>query len=51
MGVLDVVGEAAAQNPILTGILVVIVLLLLGAYLFVRRIFVSAREGYEQGKQ
>ncbi|QLG60643.1 DUF7859 family protein [Halorarum salinum] len=49
--ILDLVGEAVAANPVLTAILVVIVALVLGGYLFVRRILVSAKEGYEAGQR
>ncbi|QLG28495.1 hypothetical protein HUG10_13455 [Halorarum halophilum] len=48
--VLDLLGEAVAANPVLTAILVVMIALLLGAYLFVRRILVSAKEGYRAGQ-
>ena len=48
--VLDLLGEAVAANPVLTAILVVMIALILGAYFFVQRILVSAREGYEAGR-
>lgn len=48
--VLDLLGEAVAANPVLTAILAVIIALLLGAYLFVRRILVSAKKGYQAGR-
>ncbi|WP_313693172.1 hypothetical protein [Halorarum halobium] len=49
--ILDLVGEAVAANPVLTAILVVLLALVLGAYLFVRRILVNARQGYESGQR
>ena len=49
--VLDLVGEAVAANPVLTAILVVLIALILGAYLFIQRILTSARQGYEAGRR
>ncbi|WP_200862304.1 DUF7859 family protein [Candidatus Halobonum tyrrellensis] len=51
MDILDTLAEALAANPVLAGILVVLLILVFGAYLFVRRIFVSAKEGYDAGRQ
>ena len=51
MDVLDTLAEAVAANPVLTGILVVLLILVFGAYLFVRRILVSAKEGYTTGRE
>ena len=47
---LDLLGEAVAANPVLTGILVVMIALILGAYIFIQRILTSAKEGYQAGR-
>ena len=51
MGILDTLSEAIATNPVLTGILVVLLVLVFAAYLFLRRVFVSAKEGYASGRE
>ncbi|GAA0215037.1 hypothetical protein GCM10009000_032330 [Halobacterium noricense] len=51
MAVVDTLIDAVAANPGLTIILVVLLALVFGAYLFIRRIVVSAAEGYDQGRR
>ncbi|UIP00156.1 hypothetical protein Hbl1158_01935 [Halobaculum sp. CBA1158] len=51
MQIVDTLVDAVAANPALTVILVVLLALVFGGYLFVRRILVSAAEGYDQGKR
>jgi hypothetical protein len=51
MAVVDTLIDAVAANPALTVILVVLLALVFGAYLFIRRIVVSAAEGYDQGRR
>ena len=51
MAVVDTLISAVTANPALTVILVTLLALVFGAYLFVRRIIVSAAEGYDQGRR
>ncbi|MXR41702.1 hypothetical protein GRX01_10175 [Halobaculum sp. WSA2] len=51
MAVVDTLIDAVAANPGLTIILVVLLALVFGAYLFIRRIVVNVAEGYDQGRQ
>ncbi|WP_435063520.1 hypothetical protein [Halobaculum sp. EA56] len=51
MAIVDTLVDAVAANPALTVILVVLLALVFGGYLFVRRIVVNAAEGYDQGRR
>ena len=51
MSVVDTLVSAVAANPGLTAILVVLLALVFGGYLFLRKIVVSAAEGYERGRR
>lgn len=51
MVIVDTLVDAVAANPALTVILVVLLALVFGGYIFLRRIVVNVAEGYDQGKQ
>jgi flagellar biogenesis protein FliO len=42
---------ALSIDPVLVGLVVVILLFVFGIYLFVRRTLLSLREGYKRGKR
>ena len=42
---------AAGVDPVLVGFVVVMLALVFGLYLFVRRTLLSLREGYDQGRR
>ncbi len=51
MSVVDTLVAAVAANPGLTAILVVLLALVFGGYLYLRKIVVSVAEGYDQGRR
>jgi hypothetical protein len=42
---------AAGVDPVLVGLVVVMLVFVFGVYLLVRRTLLSLREGFERGKQ
>ena len=51
MVIVDTLVDAVATNPALTVILVVLLALVFGGYIFLRRIVVNVAEGYDRGKR
>ncbi|SHH13683.1 DUF7859 family protein [Halobaculum gomorrense] len=51
MSVVDTLVSAVAANPVLTAILVVLLALVFGGYLYLRKIVVSVAEGYDEGRR
>ncbi|EJN59641.1 DUF7859 family protein [Halogranum rubrum] len=49
--VLQGVGDFLVQNPIFTGLLIVMLLFVFFSYLFLRRTLTGLREGYDQGRR
>ena len=51
MSVVDTLVSAVAANPALTLILTVLLALVFGGYLYLRKIVVSVAEGYDKGRR
>jgi hypothetical protein len=51
MGVVDTVVETITADPTLTAIVVALLLLVFGGYLFLRRIVTRSVQSYQQGKR
>jgi hypothetical protein len=49
--VLQGVVDFFVQNPVFTGLLVVMLVFVFFSYLFVRRTLTGLREGYDQGRR
>ncbi|SEO55069.1 hypothetical protein SAMN04487948_103186 [Halogranum amylolyticum] len=49
--VLQGVVDFLAQNPVFTGLLIVMLVFVFFSYLFVRRTLTGLREGYDRGRR
>ena len=47
----ELLGMATGVDPVLVGLVVVMLVFVFGVYLLVRRTLLSLREGFERGKQ
>lgn len=50
MGILSDIAAGIAANPVLSALVLLILIVIFGGYLFIRRIAISAKEGFEEGR-